>query len=86
MPGAMTLNDKVDEEWLWMPKGRKNGDSKCQNGYAQRLWMSKLKEDDGTKRQNWEEMVALNANLKVDGDSKGQNKNAVLNAKLKMWS
>ena len=37
------------KKWVWMPKKRKCGDSKCQNEYAQWLSTSKLKKDVDTE-------------------------------------
>ena len=61
----MTLNDKVEEKWLWMPKGG--------NMVTLNAWMSmhngsecQTEEDDDSKFQT--EDMALNAKLKTYDD------------------
>ena len=67
--GEMTLNDKRE----------KNGDSKCQNEYAQWLWTPKLKKDGGIECQveQWLWMPKWRHNSELqkrekNGDSKRQ--------------
>ena len=73
---------------LWIPKTKKDGDSKCMNRYEKQLWMPKLKERSESKglkeyvqwlwTPKWRNMVVdLNVERKIDM--------MTLSVELKTW-